>query len=87
MVDHGIVKSAVRPEEKVVDDYSVWLATDITENTISDDDGERTEFEYHLVQYTKDEYIKLIDEKNAELEEQLTDTQLALCDVYEMIGG
>jgi len=87
MVDHGIVKSAVRPEEKVVDDYSVWLATDITENTISDDDGERTEFEYHLVQYTKDEYIKLIDEKNAELEEQLTDAQLALCDVYEMIGG
>ena len=87
MVDHGIVKSAVKPDEKVVDDYSVWLATDITENTISDDDGERTEFEYHLIQCTKDEYIKLIDEKNAELEEQLTDTQLALCDVYEMIGG
>lgn len=87
MVDHGIVKSAVRPEEKVVDDYSVWLATDIKENTISDDDGERTEFEYHLIQYTKDEYIKLIDEKNVTLEEQLTDTQLALCDVYEMIGG
>lgn len=83
MVDHGIVKSAVKPDEKVVDDYSVWLATDI----ISDDDGERTEFEYHLIQYTKDEYIKLIDEKNAELEEQLTDTQLALCDVYEMMGG
>ena len=87
MVDHGIVKSAVRPEEKVIDDYSVWLASDITENTISDDDGERTEFEYHLIQYTKDEYIKLIDEKNVTLEEQLTDRQLALCDVYEMIGG
>ena len=87
MVDYGTVKSAVRPEEKVVDDYSVWLATDITENTISDDQGERTEFEYHLVQYSKDEYIKLIDDRNAELEEQLTDTQLALCDVYEMIGG
>ena len=37
--------------------------------------------------YTKDEYIKLMAEKNAELESQLTDTQLALCDVYEMIGG
>ncbi|SCY46171.1 hypothetical protein [Ruminococcus sp. YE282] len=87
MIDHGIVKSTVKPEEKVVDDYSVWLATDIKENTISDDDGERTEFEYHLIQYTKDEYIKLIDEKNVTLEEQLTGTQLALCDVYEMIGG
>ena len=40
-----------------------------------------------MVQYTKDEYIKLMDEKNTELESQLTDTQLALCDVYEMIGG
>jgi hypothetical protein len=87
MVDHGMVKSAVRPEEKVIDDYSVWLASDITENTISDDDGERTEFEYHLVQYTKDEYIKLIDDEKIQLQEELTDTQLALCDVYEMIGG
>ena len=50
-------------------------------------DIDNYEFEYHLVQYSKDEYIKLIDDRNAELEEQLTDTQLALCDVYEMIGG
>lgn len=40
-----------------------------------------------MVQYTKDEYIKLMDEKSAELDAQLTDTQLALCDVYEMMGG
>lgn len=40
-----------------------------------------------MVQYTKDEYLALMDEKNAALEEQLTDTQFALCDVYEMIGG
>ena len=71
MTDYGIVKSAVRPEEKVVDDYSVWLATDIAENTISDDDGERTEFEYHLIQYTKDEYIKLMDEANQKAQADL----------------
>ena len=71
MTDYGIVKSAVRPEEKVVDDYSVWLATDIMENTISDDDGERTEFEYHLVQYSKDEYIKLMDEANLKAQADL----------------
>lgn len=35
----------------------------------------------------KDEYIKLMVDKDASLEEQVTDTQLALCDVYEMIGG
>ena len=71
MTDYGIVKSAVRPEAKVVDEYSVWLATDIMENTISDDDGERTEFEYHLVQYSKDEYIKLMDEANLKAQADL----------------
>lgn len=79
MTDYGIVKSAVRPEAKVVDEYSVWVNTDITQTA----DG----FEYRMVQYTKDEYIKLMDEKNTELESQLTDTQLALCDVYEMMEG
>ena len=79
MTDYGIVKSTVRPEAKVVDEYSVWVNTDISEIN----DG----WEYHMVQYIKDEYIKLMDEKNTELESQLTDTQLALCDVYEMMGG
>ena len=79
MTDYGIVKSEIRPEAKVVDEYSVWVNTDIAETA----DG----WEYHMVQHTKDEYIKLIGEKNTELESQLTDTQLALCDVYEMIGG
>ena len=79
MTDYGTVKSAVSPDEKIVDEYSVWVNSDITKT----EEG----FEYHMVQYTKDEYIKLMDEKNTELESQLTDTQLALCDVYEMIGG
>ena len=79
MKDYGIVKSAVKPEEKTVDEYSVWVNTDITETAGG--------WVYHMVQYSKDEYIKVMDEKNAALEEQLTDTQLALCDVYEMIGG
>ena len=79
MTDYGIVKSTVRPEAKVVDEYSVWVNSDITKT----EEG----FEYHMVQYTKDEYIRLMDEKNTELESQLTDTQLALCDVYEMMGG
>lgn len=79
MTDYGIVRSTVKPDEKIVDEHSVWVNTDISEIN----DG----WEYHMVRYTKDEYIKLMDEKNTELESQLTDTQLALCDVYEMIGG
>lgn len=63
MKDYGIVKSAVRPEAKVVDEYSVWVNTDITQTA----DG----FEYRMVQYTKDEYIKLMDEANQKAQADL----------------
>ena len=56
MKDYGFVQSGVKPEEKVVDEYSVWVNTDIAEAS----DG----WEYHMVQYSKDEYIRLMDEKN-----------------------
>ena len=56
MTDYGIVKSTVRPEAKVVDEYSVWVNTDIAETA----DG----WEYHMVRYTKVEYIRLMGEAN-----------------------
>jgi hypothetical protein len=87
MKDYGKVRSAERPEEKVIDEFSVWIASDI--KTFSepgiDDQEVREGFEYNLVQYDKDEYIKIMDDKNADLEQQITDAQLALCDVYEML--
>ena len=63
MTDYGIVKSTVRPEEKKVDEFSVWVNTDIAETA----DG----WEYHMVQYTKDEYIKLMDEANQKAQADL----------------
>lgn len=42
-------------------------------------------FSYDEIQYTKDEYIKLISEKNATLTEEVTNTQIALCEVYELL--
>ena len=63
MTDYGTVQSAVRPKEKVVDEYSVWVNTDIAETA----DG----WEYHMVQYTKDEYIKLMDEANKKAQADL----------------
>ncbi len=67
MVDYGTVRSTVRPEEKVVDDFSVWVNTDIKEVEVTHDGDTHTEFEFHQVQYSKDEYIKMIDEHNKEL--------------------
>lgn len=37
--------------------------------------------------YSKDEYIKLISEKNASLEEETTNLQLALTELYEQMIG
>ncbi len=86
MIDYGTVRSTAKPEGKVIDDYSVWVNTGIKEIKVADENGERTEYEFNQLQYSKEEYIKLIDAKNASLEEELTNTQLALCDVYEMLG-
>lgn len=44
-------------------------------------------FSYDEIQYTKDEYIQLMAEENERLNNELTDTQLALCEVYEMLEG
>ena len=89
MKDFGIVKSAVKPETKIIDDYSVWINSDIeaiTEPATDEHETGFTGYKYHMIQYTKDEYISLIDEKNTILENQITDTQLALCEVYELMG-
>lgn len=87
MIDYGTVRSTVKPEAKVIDDLSVWVSTGITPVQEGEGSDAFTGFEFHQVQYSKDEYIKMIDESNASLEAQATDIQLALCDVYEMIGG
>ena len=86
MVDYGKVKSTIKPESVVIDDYSVWENTNI--EAVSENVGTETEFngfEYNMVQYDKNEYIQKQAQANAELSDQLTETQLALCDVYEMI--
>lgn len=88
MKEYGKVRSTKQPEQKVIDDYSVWIAENITPVTEAGTDEQPgfTGYEYDLTQYTKDEYISMIDEKNASLETQVTDTQFALCEVYELLG-
>lgn len=80
MLNHGKVRAAEAPESLVIDEYSVWIAENITEITVTDEKGTHTEYEFDLKQYDKDEYIHAMDD-------QLTDAQLALCELYEIIGG
>jgi hypothetical protein len=86
VINHGLVRSTVKPEPKEIDAYSVWINTNIREIQVqNEEDDAHIEYEFNQVQYSKDEYIKMIDDKNTELEATITDTQLALVDVYEMI--
>ena len=83
MIVYKAVRSFSRPEAIRFDEKSVWVSTNIREVAVVIEGEEYTEYEFDQTRYTKDEYIKLIDEKNAELEAQVTDTQLALCELYE----
>ena len=84
MKDYGTVRSTARPNPLVVDEFSAWVNTNIIE--VSENVGEQNEFigfEFNQVQYEKDEYIKMMSEQNLSLKAQLTDTQLALVEIYE----
>ena len=78
MIEHGKVKSTVSPEPLLVDEFSVWVCSNITpiEETFNG-------FEYDMVQYEKDEYIKIMTETNQNIEKQVTDVQVALIEIYE----
>lgn len=70
MVDYGRVRSTVKPESIVIDDFSVWRHTNIQE--ISENVGEENEFvgyEFNMIQYSKDEFILQQAAQNAELGE------------------
>ena len=76
MTDFGRIRSTVKPESLELDEYSAYVNTDITEIKVEIDGETHTEFEFNQVRYTKDELI-------TQQAQQLTDTQLALCEIYE----
>lgn len=84
---------SVKPLE--IDDYHVYVNTGIKEIHEEAKEGDLSSwfdgfdgFEIETQEiYEKDEYIQLMAEKNSSLEEQATDLQLALADVYEQMLG
>lgn len=87
MIDYGKQRSTVQPLELELTETKVFVASNISpvNEQGTDDQPGFIGFEFDLTEYSKDEYIKLQSEKNSELEKNLTDTQVALCDVYEML--
>lgn len=80
------VQSTVKPEPIEIDEYSVWIAEDIQEKSIVDEEGqEHVEYEYELTQLTKDEYILKLHEDQQQTK---TENELAMADLaMTMFGG
>ena len=87
MIDYGTQRSTVKPLELELTETKVFVASNITPVNEPDTEDQPgfTGYEFDLVEYDKDEYIKLQAEHNAALEQQMTDTQFALCEVYELM--
>lgn len=88
MIKYEKIRSTEKPETMVIDEYSVWLHENISEIEVEDiimseEETEeiRThiEYEFDIIQYEKNEYI-------LSQAQQITDTELALCEIYESLG-
>ena len=79
--------SETQAQPLIINKTTVYVHTNIVQAT--DEDGNIIEglYIYDEIQYTKDEYIKLISDKNETLEKEVTETQLALCELYESLGA
>ncbi len=84
MKDVGIVQgSEAQAKDIIISADTVYVHSDI-KKVEKKDEKDPDVWEYHEIQYGKDEYIKLMAEKNKSLEKQVTDTQIALTELYEM---
>lgn len=83
MIDVGVVQgSKEQAKELIIGIDTVYVHSNIKQ--VETDDGSEI-YEYNEMQYTKDEYIHILAEKSTSLEKEITSTQLALCDVYELL--
>lgn len=88
MIDYGKQQSTVKPLELELTETKVFVASNITpiDEPGTEEQPGFTGYEFELVEYGKDEYIKLIDEQNKNLELQMTQAQIAMCEIYEMMA-
>lgn len=87
MKQYGTQRSTVKPEDVEITESKVFTYESITEIKVKnhESDDEITMYEFTLTEYDKDEYIRIQAEKNASLEEQMTQSQEAMCEIYEMM--
>ena len=81
MKEYKNVRSTKKPDEMLFLEYDVHIASNIEPVVEEEFKG----FEYDLTIYTKEEFIKKLQEENKAINRELLATQLALVEVYELI--
>ena len=81
-------QSTVEPKEFEINPYKVFIAKNIQliENSSTEEEIAITLYQYDLYEYTHEEYINILRETNETLQQEILDTQMALCDIYEDMG-
>ena len=89
MRDMGIVTGSVEAAVPLVIGYdTVYVHTDIQEYQETIESGETiTGYKYHEIQYTKDEYLQIQADRQSKLEENVTNAQMAILELYESMEG
>lgn len=82
------IQSTIKPDEFEINPYKVFIAKNIqtVENSNTEEETTITLYQYDLYEYTHEEYIDILREKNEKLQQEVLDTQMALCDIYEAMG-
>ena len=85
MINYGRTQSTERPDPVEIRDTIVFVASNIEETIVPTEEGDITQYEFDLVGYDKNEYLKMMIDLEADMNAQLLDAQLALCELYEMM--
>ncbi len=87
MIDYGKQRSTVEPLELELTETRVFVSSNIipVNEPGTEEQPGFSGYEFDLIEYDKDEYIKIQAEKNATLEDEITQSQVAMCEIYEMI--
>ena len=85
MKDYGIVEGSAEQAKPLIVNVDTVYVHDNIEKTVTEDGN--AFYKYHEIQYGKNEFIEMIAKKNEQTENDLTDAQLALTELYETITG
>ncbi|MEE1249016.1 MAG: hypothetical protein UHU19_07305 [Lachnospiraceae bacterium] len=87
MKDIGIVQgSAAQAKPLIVNKDTVYVHTDINPATDAEGNEIKGLYEYHEIQYGKDEYISVISDRSMQTEQEVTNLQMVVCALYELLG-